>query len=139
MAGSLRHMPRSLPSSWNLAKCPARTAVRDRPYDSCQSLRWSPSPARDSAILERPASQRRPRRGFGSKWPDITSGVPARRAFSVTPFRLRDHHFDTLKFVQRLKDEGFTEEQAVAMMKVLSDVIEERWDLLLRYFCESGA
>jgi hypothetical protein len=39
----------------------------------------------------------------------------------------KDHHFDTLKFVQRLKDEGFTEEQAVAMMRVLSDVIEERY------------
>jgi len=26
-----------------------------------------------------------------------------------------------------LKDEGFTEEQAVAMMKVLSDVVEERY------------
>jgi hypothetical protein len=50
----------------------------------------------------------------------------ARRSFSSTTVRARDHHFDTLKFVQRLKDEGFTEEQAVAMMKVLSDVIEER-------------
>jgi hypothetical protein len=48
------------------------------------------------------------------------------RPFSATPTRPRDHHFDTLKFVQRLKDEGFTEEQAEAMMKVLSDVIEER-------------
>jgi hypothetical protein len=49
-----------------------------------------------------------------------------RRDFSATTARGRDHHFDTLKFVQRLKDEGFTEEQAVAMMKVLGDVIEER-------------
>lgn len=49
------------------------------------------------------------------------------RAFSSTPMRSRDHHFDTLKFVKRLKDEGFTEDQAVAMMKVLSDVIEERY------------
>jgi hypothetical protein len=40
--------------------------------------------------------------------------------------RRRDHHFDTLKFVQRLEEEGFTEEQSVAMMKVLNDVIEER-------------
>lgn len=50
-----------------------------------------------------------------------------RRQFSITAIRGRDHHFDTLKFVQRLKDEGFTEEQGVAMMKVLSDVIEERY------------
>jgi hypothetical protein len=52
-----------------------------------------------------------------------TNGI---RSFSLTAPRARDHHFDTLKFVQRLKDEGFTEEQAAAMMKVLSDVIEER-------------
>lgn len=49
-----------------------------------------------------------------------------RRNFSATGKQARDHHFDTLKFVQRLKDEGFTEEQAEAMMRVLSDVIEER-------------
>jgi hypothetical protein len=29
--------------------------------------------------------------------------------------------------VQRLKDEGFTQEQAEAMMRILSDVIEERY------------
>jgi hypothetical protein len=57
----------------------------------------------------------------------IITEVAARRAFSATTPQLRDHHFDTLKFVQRLKDEGFTEEQAVAMMRVLSDVIEERY------------
>jgi len=28
--------------------------------------------------------------------------------------------------VQRLQEEGFTEDQSVAMMKVLNDVIEER-------------
>ncbi|KAH0046565.1 hypothetical protein KCU96_g24934, partial [Aureobasidium melanogenum] len=54
------------------------------------------------------------------------TAVQQRRQFSATTQRNRDHHFDTLKFVQRLKDEGFTEEQAVAMMKVLSDVVEER-------------
>lgn len=41
--------------------------------------------------------------------------------------RPRDHHFDTLKFVERLKHENFTQEQAEAMMKILSDVIEERY------------
>ena len=55
------------------------------------------------------------------------AAVQPRRNFSATTLRNRDHHFDTLKFVQRLKDEGFTEEQAVAMMKVLSDVVEERY------------
>jgi len=57
----------------------------------------------------------------------ILQQLPQRRGFSATVARSRDHHFDTLKFVQRLKEEGFTEEQSVAMMKVLSDVIEERY------------
>lgn len=55
-----------------------------------------------------------------------------RHAFSATSRQGRDHHFDTLKFVQRLKDEGFTEDQAVAMMKVLGDVIEESIQNLTR-------
>lgn len=49
-----------------------------------------------------------------------------KRSFSATAPQFKDHHFDTLKFVQRLKAEGFTEEQAEGMMRVLSDVIEER-------------
>ncbi|KAL4783491.1 hypothetical protein BJX76DRAFT_256569 [Aspergillus varians] len=57
---------------------------------------------------------------------------PARRAFHASAPRERDHHFDTLKFVQRLKDEGFSEEQAVAMMKVLDDVIQESIQNLTR-------
>ncbi|KAI0914874.1 hypothetical protein F4824DRAFT_120098 [Ustulina deusta] len=48
-----------------------------------------------------------------------------RRSFHATASRGRDHHFDTLKFVQRLQSEGFTEDQSVAMMNVLNDVIEE--------------
>jgi hypothetical protein len=57
----------------------------------------------------------------------ILRQINHQRAFHATTPRYRDHHFDTLKFVQRLKDEGFSEEQAVAMMRVLSDVIEERY------------
>lgn len=34
--------------------------------------------------------------------------------------------------MQRLKDEGFSEEQAVAMMRVLNDVIEESIQNLTR-------
>lgn len=56
-----------------------------------------------------------------------TSALHSRRHFSATAPHLKDHHFDTLKFVQRLKDEGFTEEQAEGMMRVLGDVIEERY------------
>lgn len=54
------------------------------------------------------------------------------RLFATTAPRLKDHHFDTLKFVQRLKDEGFSEAQSAAMMKVLSDVIEESIQNLTR-------
>lgn len=55
-----------------------------------------------------------------------------RRSFSTTPQLLRDHHFDTLKCVQRLKAEGFSEEQSKAMMLVLSDVVEESIQNLTR-------
>ena len=58
--------------------------------------------------------------------------VTPRRPFSATAVRPKDHHFDTLKFVTRLKDEGFSEEQAVAMMRVLNDVIEESIQNLTR-------
>lgn len=62
----------------------------------------------------------------------ILQQVQHSRAFSASPIHARDHHFDTLKFVKRLREEGFTEEQAVAMMKVLSDVIEESIQNLTR-------
>lgn len=57
---------------------------------------------------------------------------PAQRAFHATPSRQRDHHFDTLKFVKRLQAEGFSEEQAVAMMRVLNDIIQESIQNLTR-------
>lgn len=57
---------------------------------------------------------------------------PAQRAFSTTPPTRKSHHFDTLKFVQRLKSEGFNEAQATAMMRVLNDVIEESIQNLTR-------
>ncbi|KAH7077304.1 hypothetical protein FB567DRAFT_147733 [Paraphoma chrysanthemicola] len=60
------------------------------------------------------------------------STVKPRRHFSATATQQKDHHFDTLKFVQRLKEEGFTEEQAEGMMRVLSDVIEESIQNLTR-------
>jgi hypothetical protein len=64
--------------------------------------------------------------GACNRKPRILEPLSRGRSFHATARQLRDHHFDTLKFVQRLKEEGFTEEQSVAMMKVLSDVIEER-------------
>ena len=62
----------------------------------------------------------------------VASFQPARRAFHATPVRARDHHFDTLKFVKRLQAEGFSEEQSVAMMRVLNDVIQESLQNLTR-------
>ncbi|KAK1757935.1 DUF1640 domain-protein [Echria macrotheca] len=63
---------------------------------------------------------------------EIVRNPTLRRSFHASAIRQRDHHFDTLKFVQRLEEEGFTEEQAVAMMKVLNDVIEESIQNLTR-------
>lgn len=62
----------------------------------------------------------------------VAAYKPARRAFSASAIQQKDHHFDTLKFVQRLKGESFSEEQAVAMMRVLNDVIEESIQNLTR-------
>ena len=56
----------------------------------------------------------------------------AKRAFHATAPQSKDHHFDTLKFVTRLRDDGISEEQAVAMMRVLNDVIEESIQNLTR-------
>ncbi|KAI0482967.1 DUF1640-domain-containing protein [Xylariaceae sp. FL0804] len=67
---------------------------------------------------------------FGSA--SVLQNPALRRSFHATAPRRRDHHFDTLKFVQRLQSEGFTEEQSVAMMKVLNDVIEESIQNLTR-------
>ncbi|RMZ78221.1 hypothetical protein DV738_g4020, partial [Chaetothyriales sp. CBS 135597] len=62
----------------------------------------------------------------------VAAFKPAKRAFSSTAAQKKQHHFDTLKFVRRLKGEGFSEEQAVAMMRVLNDVIEESIQNLTR-------
>ncbi|KAF3393853.1 Protein FMP32 [Penicillium rolfsii] len=62
----------------------------------------------------------------------VAAFKPAQRAFHATPPRPRDHHFDTLRFVKRLQAEGFSEEQAVAMMRVLNDIIQESIQNLTR-------
>ncbi|KAL8807480.1 MAG: hypothetical protein Q9182_000645 [Xanthomendoza sp. 2 TL-2023] len=58
--------------------------------------------------------------------------ILSQKPFSTTTYLFRDHHFDTLKLVQRLQDDGFSEEQSKAMMLVLSDVIEESIQNLTR-------
>lgn len=81
-----------------------------QPLAALVPLAWSPSP---------------------SPSPSPTS-LPLSRSFHASAVRARDHHYDTLKFVQRLQREGFTEDQSVAMMKVLNDVIEESIQNLTR-------
>ncbi|KAK7988197.1 hypothetical protein PG990_005049 [Apiospora arundinis] len=79
---------------------------------------WRALPAEMRAQPKRPSS--------------ILRNPALRRSFHATASRPRDHHFDTLKFVQRLQSEGFTEDQSAAMMKVLNDVIEESIQNLTR-------
>ncbi|PQK08677.1 hypothetical protein BB8028_0001g07500 [Beauveria bassiana] len=103
-------------------------------------LSWQPAtaPRRLVAAAIPPLAARQLQQLSHVRRPRITSARSDRsspilsRAFHASAPRARDHHFDTLKFVKRLRDEGFTEEQSVAMMKVLSDVIEESIQNLTR-------
>lgn len=101
------------------------TSTRDPYVTSTVSRRPSASTA------TRPAAERfsNPIRHNGVY---VSAYKPAQRAFHATPARSRDHHFDTLKFVKRLQAEGFSEEQAVAMMRVLNDIIQESIQNLTR-------
>lgn len=105
-AGAFRSLTRADQGAFprDLSSIARVTASNARP--------WSCFAAQGKLASKRPSNQR--------------LAAPKSRSFSTSLSRPRDHHFDTLKFVQRLKHDGFTEEQAVAMMKVLSDVIEER-------------
>lgn len=123
-AGVARSLPRFLlpKLSWQSTNAP---------YNTIRAL---------STTVTRHDNYRRPRsietsrplvgskqNGYAISASSICQSPSIRRAFHATARRSRDHHFDTLKFVQRLQEEGFTEAQSVAMMKVLSDVIEERY------------
>jgi len=119
-------------------------------FRATQRLAWTASSIRpslavpQSAISSAPTPDRTPIRTTATsafartQWAtrrrrhNPPSPPSTKRTFTRSPTLNRDHHFDTLKFVQRLKDEGFTEEQAVAMMKVLGDVIEESIQNLTR-------
>lgn len=87
---------------------------------------WRTHSVSSSKVLPLPTSTL----SFASSFNANTRTI--RRSFSTTPQLLRDHHFDTLKCAQRLKSEGFSEEQSKAMMLVLSDVIEESIQNLTR-------
>lgn len=113
--------------------CPSNTlcALR-RP---CAASTFSPSIAEfPNALNSRHALSVRHtnhRATLGESPTDVKSPT-RRRLFSTSASNYRDHHFDTLKFVQRLKGEGFSEEQSQALMLVLSDVIEESIQNLTR-------
>ena len=119
---SSRHYPNAHSLPWNQgSRVKALTRV-SRPL--CQKLPTRHASTTSSRFAPRCA----PVRNSNS----LRLHSQQRRCFSVTQNFRRDHHFDTLKFVQRLKDEGFSEEQSKAMMLVLSDVIEESIQNLTR-------
>jgi hypothetical protein len=111
--------------SWSAraGRSPALSALEARRHQySSAPKRCATTPI--ATAIQQQHTQRWPNRSqHATKHP---SALESRRQFSATAPQLKDHHFDTLKFVQRLQDEGFTEEQAEGMMKVLGDVIEER-------------
>ncbi|KAM7205532.1 DUF1640 domain containing protein [Naviculisporaceae sp. PSN 640] len=106
-----------------------QVSAREEQLRSKRTAQWKPSPSRALHTSTQCClnSQR-------STWSQnvAKNASTARRTFHASAPRRRDHHFDTLKFVQRLQEEGFSEEQSVAMMKVLNDVIEESIQNLTR-------
>lgn len=123
-AGVARTLPRFL-----LPKLSWQTTTT--PYNTIRALSTA-VPRHDDYKKSKSVAGSRPLgqstyNGSASPASSICQSPSIRREFHATARRSRDHHFDTLKFVQRLREEGFTEAQAVAMMKVLSDVIEERY------------
>ncbi|KAH8645488.1 hypothetical protein BX600DRAFT_406538 [Xylariales sp. PMI_506] len=107
---------------------PVLLRVAARPTQERRQL-WTPAQA-SHLHTSRRTSQRMADKPSGRS--SILQHPILKRSFHATAPRSRDHHFDTLKFVQRLQSEGFTEEQSVAMMKVLNDVIEESIQNLTR-------
>lgn len=108
------------------------TAVRPAAQSIAEARRHrsSTAPERRTASAITTALQRQRalkyQKQSGSFATGYGSALEFRRNFSATAQQSKDHHFDTLKFIQRLKEEGFTDEQAEGMMRVLGDVIEER-------------
>ncbi|KAI0164917.1 DUF1640-domain-containing protein [Xylariaceae sp. FL1272] len=137
MAGATRTVAHSLPSfllprlSWTGPTSFTTGALRGAAFASTAELSYQrnrTTPYHSAHKATRcPSSTRRQ-----SQSSIIQQHPGLRRSFHCTAPRCRDHHFDTLRFIQRLQSEGFTEEQSVAMMKVLNDVIEESIQNLTR-------
>jgi Protein of unknown function (DUF1640) len=109
----LRTAKASLSSTLSCCQSARSESLQIRPRSTSQTCSTDAAPIRHNGVY-------------------VAAFKPARRAFSTSRALKKDHHFDTLKFVQRLRGEGFSEEQAVAMMHVLNDVIEESIQNLTR-------
>lgn len=116
----------------------ARTALSNPPHRTLTSIaqpwyehgrRSCPTPCLSTTHESqlRPSAARQPPNPLC-----LAFRILSQKPFSTTSYLFRDHHFDTLKLVQRLKDEGFSEDQSKAMMLVLSDVVEESIQNLTR-------
>ncbi|KAI0409738.1 hypothetical protein F4802DRAFT_160969 [Xylaria palmicola] len=117
--------------SWTGPTCPTSGALQAAALVALSH----PGPRRPSiATFHTGCPSRRPAIAPAhNEKPSLIRRYPSlRRSFHASAPRARDHHFDTLKFVQQLQSEGFTEDQSVAMMKVLNDVIEESIQNLTR-------
>ncbi|KAF2134215.1 DUF1640-domain-containing protein [Dothidotthia symphoricarpi CBS 119687] len=108
---------------------PAASVVLERRRHHTRS---SQAPPRRTASPIATALQQHTTQAWRKSSPQYAAGYASAREFSATAKQAKDHHFDTLKFVQRMKEEGFTDEQAEGMMRVLSDVIEESIQNLTR-------
>ena len=138
MSPSAAPIPRFLlpQLSWK-ALSPSPSAIASRLHASTFAP-WNKPACSVLSVARRRRYKEQPFSPLGTHWQSLLlSRYPYAshnqgQCFSTTPTLSRDHHFDTLKFVQRLKDEGFSEEQSKAMMLVLSDVIEESIQNLTR-------
>ncbi|KAM0802569.1 hypothetical protein BDR22DRAFT_843319 [Usnea florida] len=138
MSPSAAPIPRFLlpQLSWK-ASSPSPSAIASRLHPST-FVPWNKPACSVLSVARRRRHKEQPFSPLGTRWRSLLltrypyTSHNQGQCFSTTPILSRDHHFDTLKFVQRLKDEGFSEEQSKAMMLVLSDVIEESIQNLTR-------
>ena len=117
--------------SWRNKFFSSSTALPSLPPALLQSSHLTSATTSRSVILATPVSFKKVAQPYNAAGCCIPS-IRRTRCFSTNRIDMRDHHFDTLKFVQRLRSEGFSEEQSRAMMLVLSDVIEESIQNLTR-------
>src|SRR3954462_5048476 len=89
--------------SWQTA---ATNRQANRALSTISSKYITPSRPADN-LVNRPFI-RKPYNAFPSSKSSILQNPAHHRAFHATARQSRDHHFDTLKFVQRLQEEGFT-------------------------------